>query len=73
MWNCKKVSVVFPTYNERESVRDSVLDFLASGYVDEVIVVNNHATPGTSDEVAKTSAIEVFEEKEGYGASWKLP
>ena len=32
-----------------------------------MLVVNNNAQPGTSEEVAKTDAREVFETKQGYG------
>ena len=74
VWRDRRVSVVFPTYNERDSIRVAVLDFLASGVVDEVVVVNNNAAPGTSDEVAKAAADgppgavrEVFEPRQGYG------
>jgi glycosyltransferase involved in cell wall biosynthesis len=37
--------------------------------VDEIVVVNNNAALGTSDEVRKTPAIEVFEKTQGYGAA----
>jgi glycosyltransferase involved in cell wall biosynthesis len=37
--------------------------------VDEIIVVNNNAAAGTSEEVAKTSAREVVEPVQGYGQS----
>ncbi len=37
--------------------------------MDDIIVVNNNAAPGTSQEVAKTTAREVFEKKQGYGAA----
>lgn len=37
--------------------------------IDEIIVVNNNAAKGTSEEVAKTKAIEVFEKIQGYGAA----
>lgn len=67
MWNNKRVSVVFPTYNEKESIRQAIEDFFATGYVDEVIVVNNNAKEGTDREVEKTKAIQVFEDKQGYG------
>jgi glycosyltransferase involved in cell wall biosynthesis len=67
MWRGKKVSVVFPTYNEAGSIRQACLDFFATGYVDEVLVVNNNAAPGTSEAVAGTGAREVFEAKQGYG------
>jgi glycosyltransferase involved in cell wall biosynthesis len=74
-WHGGRVSVVFPTYNERDSIRAAVLDFAATGVVDELIVVNNNAAPGTSDEVlAAASAApdgtlvrEVPEPRQGYG------
>ncbi|MDO8748122.1 MAG: glycosyltransferase family 2 protein [Candidatus Omnitrophota bacterium] len=67
MWNNRRVSVIFPTYNEKESIREAIEDFFATGYVDEIIVVNNNAREGTDREVGKTRAIQVFERKQGYG------
>ena len=67
MWKGKKVSVILPTYNERDSIRQVVDDFYETGYVDEVIVINNNAAKGTKEEVEKTKAIQIFEEKQGYG------
>lgn len=66
MWRDKTVSVIFPTYNEKDSIRASIEEFQASGYVDEVVVVNNNAAVGTS-EVARTTAREVHESRQGYG------
>lgn len=67
MWNGKRVSVIFPTYNEKDSIREAVEDFFASGYVDEIVVVNNNAAEGTDDEVRQTDARLVYETKQGYG------
>jgi glycosyltransferase involved in cell wall biosynthesis len=67
MWEGKTVSVILPTYNEKDSIRQCVEDFLGSGYVDEVIVVNNNAALGTAEEVAQTAARQIFESKQGYG------
>lgn len=69
MWNHKKVSVALPTYNEKESIREHIDGLFATGFVDEVIVCNNNAAQGTSEEVAKTRAKEVFEKRQGYGWS----
>jgi glycosyltransferase involved in cell wall biosynthesis len=69
MYRGKKVSVIFPTYNEKDSIREAIRDYFASGLVDEVIVVNNNAAPGTSEEVAGTGAREIFETRQGYGAA----
>ena len=67
MWNEKTVSVILMTYAERDSIRAVIEDFFATGVVDEVLVVNNNAQAGTSEEVAKTAAREVVETKQGYG------
>lgn len=67
MWNEKTVSVILMTYAERDSIRSVIDDFLATGVVDEVLVVNNNAEHGTSAEVAKTGAREVTETSQGYG------
>ncbi|MBI2252950.1 MAG: glycosyltransferase family 2 protein [Armatimonadetes bacterium] len=69
MWQGKTVSVIFPTYNEKDSIRESIEDFFDNGFVDEIIVVNNNAALGTSEEVAKTKAKEVLETVQGYGAA----
>ncbi|HZN60423.1 MAG TPA: glycosyltransferase family 2 protein [Planctomycetota bacterium] len=67
MWSSRRVSVILPTYNEKDSIRKCIEGFFATGYVDEVIVVNNNAVPGTSDEVRGTGAIELTEPRQGYG------
>lgn len=72
MWHGKKVSVIFPTYNERDSVRAAIEDFFSTGHVDEIVVVNNNAAEGTDEEVKKTNARLVHETRQGYGhAIWK--
>jgi glycosyltransferase involved in cell wall biosynthesis len=65
----RSISVVLPTYNERDSIRACIKGFEATGVVDEIIVVNNNAAEGTSEQVAGTSAIEVMEKRQGYGSA----
>lgn len=67
MWQGQTVSVILPTYNEKDSIAECIRDFRATGVVDEVLVVNNNAAPGTSEEVAGTGAREVIETTQGYG------
>lgn len=78
MWRSARVSVVFPTLNERDSIYEAIQEVVASGYVDEVLVVNNNAAAGTDDEVdrARVTAASiplgvnvrlVHEPKQGYG------
>jgi glycosyltransferase involved in cell wall biosynthesis len=67
VWHGKPVSVILPTYNERDSIYRAVQEFFDTGLVDEVVVVNNNAAPGTSEEVARTAAREIMEPRQGYG------
>jgi glycosyltransferase involved in cell wall biosynthesis len=67
MWHGKTVAVIFPTFNEKDSIRSATLDYFATGLADEIIVVNNNAAPGTSQELAGTGAREIFESRQGYG------
>ncbi|HNR33782.1 MAG TPA: glycosyltransferase family 2 protein [Candidatus Hydrogenedentes bacterium] len=72
MWRGKKVSVVFPTYNEKDSIRAAIEEFFEDGLVDEIVVVNNNAAPGTDEEVRQTRARLVHEPRQGYGhAIWR--
>ena len=72
MWKDKKLSVIFPTYNEKDSIRAAVDEFFENGLVDEIVVVNNNAAEGTDDEVRPTQARLVYETRQGYGhAIWK--
>ncbi|MBP8129917.1 MAG: glycosyltransferase family 2 protein [Candidatus Hydrogenedentes bacterium] len=67
MWRDKTVSVILPTYNEKDSIRAAIEDFFAPGLVDEIIVVNNNAVVGTDEEVRQTRARLVHEGRQGYG------
>jgi hypothetical protein len=67
MWNGRRVSVVLMTYAEKNSIRGVIQDFLATGYVDDVLVIDNNAEPGTREEVARTPARLVHEANQGYG------
>ncbi len=69
MWYGKRVSVILPTYNEKESICAAIEEIESTGVVDEILVINNNAARGTSAEVAPTSAREIFEPKQGYGAA----
>lgn len=69
MFNGQTLSVVLPTYNEKDSIAECIRKFEAIPEVDEVIVVNNNAAEGTSEEVATTGAREVIETTQGYGAA----
>lgn len=67
MWNNKRISIVFPAYNEEENIKEAVEDFFSTGIVDEIIIVDNNSKDRTAQEVRKTKAQLIFEEKQGYG------
>jgi glycosyltransferase involved in cell wall biosynthesis len=71
MWNGKRVSVVLATYREKDSIRSSIEEFLATGVVDEIVVVNNNAEAGTDEEIRKTPAHLVYETRQGYGYAFR--
>lgn len=67
MYNNKKVSIVFPAYNEEKYIRAAIEDFFLADVVDEVVVVNNNSRDNTSEEASKTKALVILETKQGYG------
>ena len=69
MYKAKRVSLILPTYNEKDSIRKVIQDFEELEFVDEILVINNNAIDGTSTEVHDTSAIEIHESVQGYGAA----
>lgn len=69
MWNQKSVCVVFPAYNEEPHIAAAVRDFLGTGVVDEIIVVNNNSRDRTADLAAQAGARVVHEATQGFGAA----
>lgn len=67
MFKGNQVSVVLMTYAERDSIRAVIEGFFATGVVDEVLVIDNNAQPGTAEEVGRTRARIVHEPRQGYG------
>lgn len=67
MYGSKRVSVVLPAYNEEQHIRSAVDDFLSTGVVDEVVVVDNNSRDRTAEETATTGARLVREAAQGYG------
>jgi glycosyltransferase involved in cell wall biosynthesis len=71
MWKKNKVSVVFSTYNEKDSVRSCINGLFKTGIVDEVIAVDNNAAKGTKEEILKTKAKYFLETKQGFGWGYR--
>jgi glycosyltransferase involved in cell wall biosynthesis len=71
MWNNQKVSLVIPTYREKNSIRDCILRFKYTGLIDEIIVVDNNAESGTFESIIDLNIRIIKEIKQGYGSALK--
>lgn len=69
MWNGKKVSIVFPAYNEEDNIAEAVKDFSVTGIVDEVVVINNNSKDHTAERAAAAGGRVITETIQGYGAA----
>lgn len=80
MWRNKTISLAFPTYREKDSMFDAIIDAVNTEIIDEVLVINNNAEAGTSEEVNKARDVaaginskcvirEIMEPVQGYGAA----
>lgn len=67
MWQEKKVSVVFPVYNEEDGIVEAIEDFFATGVVDEIIAVDNNSRDASAALIARTRAKLITESRQGYG------
>lgn len=67
MFKGKTLSVVMPAYNEEEAISQTVSDFLAVGFVDEVVVVDNNSKDQTAKLAQQSGARVVLETEQGYG------
>ena len=63
-----RVAVVIPAHNE-ESALPLVLGAIPEGLVEEVVVVDNASTDGTSEAARCHGATILFESRRGYGAA----
>jgi len=67
MWQGKKISVIFPAYNEEENIKKAIADFRSTGVVDELVVVDNNCKDRTSKIARREGARVVKELRQGYG------
>jgi glycosyltransferase involved in cell wall biosynthesis len=67
MWQGKTVGVVFPVYNEEEGIVSAINDFFATGYVDEVLAVDNNSHDRSVELIQTTRARLTTETRQGYG------
>lgn len=69
MWKQQTVQIILPAFNEQESIRQAILDFYDTGFVDQVIVVDNNSTDATREQILSTQATCLLEQQSGYGSA----
>lgn len=67
MYKGKKVSLVFPAYNEQDNIGKALSDFSSLGIFDEIIVVDNNSSDDTQKISERKGAKVVKEKRQGYG------
>lgn len=67
MFKQKRVSLVFPAYNEEENIVTAIKDFKSLKILDEIIVIDNNSTDQTNKLAKKTGARVIKEAHQGYG------
>ena len=71
MWHGNKVSLVLPTYREKNSIRSCIESFIKLNVLDEIIVVDNNSELGTTESISNLPILVVHEKKQGYGSAIK--
>jgi len=69
MYKGQRITVIIPCLNEEQGIRRVLEDM--PDFVDEVIVVDNNSTDGTSNVATSLGARVIREEVRGYGRSYK--
>jgi glycosyltransferase involved in cell wall biosynthesis len=67
MYHRATVSVIFPVFNEEQSLARAIQDFFAMDCVDEIIVVDNNSNDRSAEIARATRARVVAEPRQGYG------
>ncbi len=67
MYAGKTVSVVFPVFNEEQSLAQAIQDFFAVGCVDEIVVIDNNSNDHSAEIARATRAKVAMETRQGYG------
>lgn len=67
MYKNKKISVIFPAYNEEDNIAAAILDFKKLKIIDEILVVDNNSKDKTANIARSKKAKVIKESKQGYG------
>lgn len=67
MFNGKKVSLIFPAFNEEKNIGLAVREFKSTKIFDEILVIDNNSVDRTAVIAKKFGAKVIKEKKQGYG------
>jgi glycosyltransferase involved in cell wall biosynthesis len=62
-----EISLILPTYREKESIRQTILEFKKIDQIKEIIVVDNNSESGTVEEIQDLNVKILSEKRQGYG------
>jgi glycosyltransferase involved in cell wall biosynthesis len=71
MLDTLNVSLVLPTYREKNSIRNVVHEFMKLSDIKEIIIVDNNSEEGTLEQLKDLKVKIVQESKQGYGHAIK--
>jgi glycosyltransferase involved in cell wall biosynthesis len=66
-----EISLILPTYREKNSIRQVVLDFQKFPQIKEIIGVDNNSEVGTVEQVEDLEVLIINEPLQGYGSAIK--
>ncbi len=67
MYKNKKVSIIFPAYNEEKNIATAILEFRRLKLADELLVIDNNSKDNTNLIARSKKAIVIKEKRQGYG------
>lgn len=67
MYKGKKISLIFPAYNEEKNIGKAISDFKKLKIIDEILVIDNNSKDRTSEIAKLKKAKVILEKKQGYG------
>lgn len=67
----KSITLILPTYSEKDSIRDCILGFEELEIIDEILVVDNNAELGTIEQISDLNIRIIKETIQGYGSALK--
>lgn len=63
------ISVVLPTYREKDSIRNIAVGFKSHPQVAEVLIIDNNSEIGTVEQIKDLGVTVITESRQGYGSA----